>query len=101
MQVANVHGRRTHHPCLQHGTEAEARDRSRCHPMQAREEVATGQQGGCEPEVSRRQGLEAATCGHTQLDLVNGIAHLVGWAEACHIEAAAGDTAVEGHIGAV
>lgn len=43
---------------------------------------------------------------------MNGIAHLVGWAEACRIEAvageavageaaAAGDTAVEGHIGAV
>lgn len=30
---------------------------------------------------------------------MNGIAHLSGWVEACRIEAADADTAVEGRIG--
>jgi hypothetical protein len=73
------------------------RDRSCLRREQAREEVVSWQQGGCEPGVSLLQGLEAGTYSHGKLgpDLVNGIAHLYGWVEACRIEAVDADTAAE------
>lgn len=93
----------THHPCLQRGTEAEARHRSQMHPGLAWVAGGRSRRGGYNaPGVFRRFGPAAATCGrsHTPADRWRESGHRGEWATSLGrigpaAAAAAGGTAVE------